>query len=65
MNPYLFGLLPDSEDQRKAIAAEFDVRPNNPVALLSHIGLDCRAACSFVPKKIPTPSCIALANTAL
>ena len=25
MNPYLFGLLPDSEDQRKAIAAEFDV----------------------------------------
>ena len=36
--PYLFGLLPDSEDQRKAIAAEFNVRPNNPVALLSHIG---------------------------
>ncbi|WP_368141382.1 HipA N-terminal domain-containing protein [Collinsella aerofaciens] len=34
MNPYLFGLLPDSEDQRKAIAAEFDVRPNNPVALV-------------------------------
>lgn len=66
MNPYLFGLLPDSEDQRKAIAAEFNVRPNNPVALLSHIGLDCPGAeCSFVPKKMPTPSCIALATTAL
>ena len=24
-----------------------------------------RAECSFVPKKMPTPSCIALANTAL
>lgn len=47
MNPYLFGLLPDSEDQRKAIAAEFDVRPNNPVALLSHIGLDCAGGVQF------------------
>ena len=62
MNPYLFGLLPDSEDQRKAIATEFDVRPNNPVALLSHIGLDCPGG---APKKISTPSCIASANTAL
>lgn len=47
MNPYLFGLLPDSEDQRKAIAAEFNVRPNNPVALLSHIGLDCPGGVQF------------------
>lgn len=47
MNPYLFGLLPDSEDQRKAIATEFDVRPNNPVALLSHIGLDCPGGVQF------------------
>lgn len=47
MNPYLFGLLPDSDDQRKAIAAEFDVRPNNPVALLSHIGLDCPGGVQF------------------
>ena len=47
MNPYLFGLLPDSEDQRKAIAVEFDVRPNNPVALLSHIGLDCPGGVQF------------------
>lgn len=47
MNPYLFGLLPDSEDQRKAIAAKFDVRPNNPVALLSHIGLDCPGGVQF------------------
>lgn len=47
MNPYLFGLLPDSEDQRKAIAAEFDVRPNNPIALLSRIGLDCPGGVQF------------------
>lgn len=51
MDPYLFGLLPDSEDQRKAIAAEFDVRPNNPVALLSHIGLDCPGGVQFYAKE--------------
>ena len=34
-NPFLFGLLPDSEDQRKAIAAEHRRQAsNNPVALL-------------------------------
>ena len=51
MDPYLFGLLPDSEDQRKAIAAEFNVRPNNPVALLSHIGLDCPGGVQFYAKE--------------
>ena len=44
VRPYLFGLLPDSEDQRRAIAYEFDCKPNNPVAMLSHIGLDCPGA---------------------
>ena len=34
VRPYLFGLLPDSERQRRAIAEEFEVRPNNPVALV-------------------------------
>ncbi len=46
---YLFGLLPDSENQRRAIAREYDVRPNNPVALLSHIGRDCPGAVQFFP----------------
>lgn len=45
--PYLFGLLPDSEEQRKAIAREFECSPNNPFALLSHIGLDCPGAIQF------------------
>lgn len=56
MNPYLFGLLPDSEDQRKAIATEFDVRPNNPVALLSHIGLDCPGGVQFCAEEGRRPA---------
>lgn len=45
--PYLFGLLPDSEQQRRAIAIEYEVRPNNPIALLEHIGLDCPGGVQF------------------
>ena len=44
VRPFLFGLLPDSQEQRRAIAAEHDVASNNPVALLCHIGLDCAGA---------------------
>lgn len=47
VRPYLFGLLPDNEEQRSAIAREFGIRPNNPVSLLSHIGLDCPGAVQF------------------
>ncbi len=47
IRPFLFGLLPDGEEQRSAIAEEYDVRPNNPVALLSHIGLDCSGSVQF------------------
>ena len=47
VSPYLFGLLPDDERQRRMIAAEHDVSPNNPVALLAHIGLDCPGAVQF------------------
>lgn len=54
VRPYLFGLLPDSERQRKAIALEFGVRPNNPVALLEHIGLDCPGGVQFCkPEDMP------------
>lgn len=48
--PYLFGLLPDDERQRRAIAREYGVRPNNPVALLGHIGLDCPGSVQFCQK---------------
>lgn len=47
IRPFLFGLLPDSDSQRAAIAREYDVRPNNPVAMLSHIGLDCPGGVQF------------------
>ena len=47
VRPFLFGLLPDSQEQRRAIAAEYDVASNNPVALLCHIGLDCAGAVQF------------------
>lgn len=50
VRPYLFGLLPDSEAQRRAIADEFEIRPNNPVAMLSRIGLDCPGGVQFCPK---------------
>ena len=44
LRPYLFGLLPDSELQRRAIGRELGVSANNPVTLLAHIGLDCPGA---------------------
>lgn len=47
VRPYLFGLLPDDDEQRKAIADEFECKANNPVALLSHIGLDCPGGVQF------------------
>ena len=47
VRPFLFGLLPDSQEQRRAIATEHDVASNNPVALLCHIGLDCAGAVQF------------------
>jgi serine/threonine-protein kinase HipA len=41
VRPYLLGLLPDDERQRRAIAREYDVGAHDPVGLLAHIGLDC------------------------
>lgn len=47
--PYLMGLFPDNQDQRRALAGQYDVSPNNPIALLNHIGLDCPGAVRFFP----------------
>lgn len=44
IRPYLLGLLPDSEEQRLAIAREYEERANDPAGLLKHIGLDCPGA---------------------
>lgn len=45
--PFLFGLLPDSEQQRKAIARDFGIIPNNPVTMLDCIGFDCQGGVQF------------------
>lgn len=49
VRPFLFGLLPDDERQRRAIAYDYDISPNNPVAMLACIGLDCPGAVQFYP----------------
>lgn len=49
VRPYLWGLLPEDQAARKAVAANAEVSPNNPFALLSVIGLDCPGAVQFCP----------------
>ena len=45
--PYLWGLLPEDLAVRRNVAAEANVSPNNPFALLEIIGLDCPGAVQF------------------
>lgn len=47
VRPYLFGLLPDSLETRRAIGREHEISANNPFALLSVIGFDCPGAVQF------------------
>ncbi len=47
IRPFLFGLLPDSYDVRRSLGLEYGVSPDNPFALLAHIGLDCPGAVQF------------------
>lgn len=49
VRPYLWGLLPEDQAARKAVAANAEVSPNNPFALLGIIGLDCPGAVQFCP----------------
>lgn len=48
VDPFIMGLLPESDDARLEIARRFGVSPENPFALLEHIGLDCAGAVQFV-----------------
>ena len=41
---YLEGLLPDSEGARQRWGREYNVSPNNPFALLTHVGRDAAGA---------------------
>ncbi|GHT79897.1 HipA domain-containing protein [Actinomycetota bacterium] len=47
VDPFLWGLIPDNHDVRRQIGRQFDISPNNPMALLSKIGLDCAGAVRF------------------
>ena len=50
---YLRGLLPDREARLNAIAHEFSVSPDDPFALLAHIGEDCPGAVQFArPERV-------------
>lgn len=44
---YFAGLLPESEDARKAIGKKFDANPKSTFSLLRAIGHDCAGAISF------------------
>jgi serine/threonine-protein kinase HipA len=45
---FVDGLLPEGEGVRQALADMFDISPENPFALLEHIGLECAGAIQFV-----------------
>lgn len=46
--PWMLGLLPDRGEVRDRWARRFGVSPDNPFALLEHMGLDCAGAVQFV-----------------
>lgn len=45
--PWMLGLLPDRGEVRDRWAQRFGVSPENPFALLEHMGLDCAGAVQF------------------
>ncbi|MDR1713081.1 MAG: HipA N-terminal domain-containing protein [Coriobacteriales bacterium] len=60
VDPYLWGLIPDSHIIRHQIARQFNVSANNPMALLGKIGLDCAGAVRFCSDSqlLKTPACL-------
>lgn len=49
---YMEGLLPDSEGARQRWAREYNVSPNNPFALLAHVGRDAAGAVQILPPEV-------------
>lgn len=49
---YMEGLLPDSEGARQRWASEYHVSPNNPFALLAHVGRDAAGAVQILPPEV-------------
>lgn len=52
VSPFMWGLLPDSNEVRSRWATEFGVSAQNPFALLVHMGRDCAGGARFVPQGI-------------
>lgn len=50
ISPFMWGLLPDSEEVRDRWGKEFRVSARNPFALLMHMGRDCAGGAIFVPE---------------
>lgn len=49
---YLEGLLPDSEGVRQRWGRQYHVSPNNPFALLAHVGRDAAGAVQILPPDV-------------
>ncbi|WP_350278877.1 type II toxin-antitoxin system HipA family toxin [Kribbella sp. HUAS MG21] len=49
---FISGLLPDSAAALQRIGRKYDVSPNNPFALLRHIGRDAAGAVQILPEDI-------------
>jgi len=49
IRPFIWGLLPDSDDTLNQWGRQFGVSPRNPFALLSYIGEDLQGAIQMVP----------------
>ncbi|MFC4225513.1 HipA domain-containing protein [Lysinibacter cavernae] len=49
VNAFIKGLLPDSPGRLNEIGKTFGVNPNNPVALLEHVGSDAAGAVQILP----------------
>lgn len=56
IDPFMAGLLPDSDDVRERWANTFGVSAVNYFALLEHMGLDCAGAVQFAPGGHAGPS---------
>lgn len=53
VRPFLWGLLPDSDQVLERWARSYQVSPQNPFALLRHVGEDCAGAAQFVePERV-------------
>lgn len=56
---FLHGLLPDSDGRLAELGREYRVSPNNPFALLAHVGRDAAGAVQILPEGDDSPDAAA------